>query len=65
MKKEKSKNTIKVRDLFDKTDIEYHQNVLKYCLSDAFKAFLNRYLKFSKKQIEMAIKTIGMIHRDR
>lgn len=65
MKKESFKNTIKVRDLFDKTDVEYHQNVLKYCLSDAFKAFLKRDFQDLKKQIEMAIKTIGMIHRDR
>lgn len=65
MKKKNSKNTIKMRDLFDKSDVEYHQNVLKYCLSDAFKALLKHDFQDLKKQIEMAIATIGMIHRDR
>lgn len=65
MKNRNFKNTIKTRDLFDKSDVEYHQNILRYCLSDAFKALLNRDFQDLKKQIEMAIKTIGMIHRDR
>lgn len=65
MKKKNSKNIIKMRDLFDKSDIEYHQNVLKYCLLDAFRALLNRDFQDLKKQIKMVITTIGMIHRDR
>lgn len=56
---------MKTRDLFDKTDVEYHKNVLKYCFSDAFKALMNHDFQDFKNQIKMAITTIGMIHRDR